>query len=234
MFCSSIVLPGARSGDDQAALPLADGRHEVHDARRQIVRRSLELRSLQGIQGRQVLEENLVARLVGRFEVDRLDLDEGKVALSLLRRPDLAGHRIARLQVELADLRRRDIYVVGARQIIVIRRAQEAETVRKHLEHSLGEDEPTLLGLCLQDLENQLLLAHSGRAGDVQILRHLGERADAHFLELADVERVLASAGGLGHPQRTVLQLRRQPGGSVRMNVCCWSACLDWNSSVSG
>ena len=35
-------LAGARRRDDQAALPLADRHHQVHDARRQVVGRGLE------------------------------------------------------------------------------------------------------------------------------------------------------------------------------------------------
>ena len=126
-------LAGARRRDDQAALALADRRHQVHDARRQVVGGRLELEALLRIERRQVLEEQLVARLVGRLEVDRLDLDQREVALAFLRRPDLPGHRVAGLQVELADLRRRDVDVVGARQVVVVGRAQEAEAVRAAL-----------------------------------------------------------------------------------------------------
>ena len=48
------------------------------------------------------------------------------------------------------------------------------EVVTQLLEHAFGEDEPALLGLRLQDLENQLLFPHPGRAGDVQVLADLG------------------------------------------------------------
>ena len=39
----------------------------------------------------------LVAGLIGRFEVHRLDLDQREVALSFLRRTDLPGDGVARL-----------------------------------------------------------------------------------------------------------------------------------------
>ena len=42
---------------------------------------------------------------------------------------------------------------------------------------------PALLGSRLQDLEDQLLLAHAGRARHVELLGDLGQRADAHVLE---------------------------------------------------
>jgi hypothetical protein len=97
----------------------------------------LELDALLRIERRQVLEEQLVARLLGRLEVDRLDLDQREVALAFLRRPDLARHGVAGVQVELADLRRRDVDVVGAGQVVVVGRAQEAEAVGQHFEHAL-------------------------------------------------------------------------------------------------
>ena len=50
------------------------------------------------------------------------------------------GHGVAGVQVELADLRRRDVDVVGAGQVVVVGRAQEAEAVGQRLEHAFGED----------------------------------------------------------------------------------------------
>ena len=174
----------------------------------------LELGALEGIERREVLEEDLVAGLVGRLEVDGLDLDEREVALALLRRPDLPGYRIARLEVELPDLRGRDVDVVRARQVVVVGRAKESEPVGQHLEHALGEDEAALLGLRLQDLEDELLLAHPGRARNVQVLGDLREARDAHVLELADVERVLGAPGGrLGRFRRRGFRGGRGVGG---------------------
>ena len=151
-------------------------------------RRGLEHEALLRIERRQVLEEQLVARLLGRFEVDRLDLDQREVALPFLRRPNLARDGVAGLQVELADLRRRHVDVVRAGQVVVVGRAQEAESVRQHFEHAFREDEAALLGLRLQDLEDQLLLAHAGRAGDVQVLGDLRELLDALVFQIGDVQ----------------------------------------------
>ena len=181
-------LAGAGRRDDQAALALAERRHQVHDARRQVLGLGLELDALERIERRQVLEEQLLARLVGGLEVDGLDLDQREVALPFLGRPDLARHRVAGLQVELANLRRGHVDVVRAGQVVVVGGAQEAEAVGQHFEHAFREDEAALLGLGLEDLEDQLLLAHPGRAGDLQVLGDLGEMLDAHLLQLVDVE----------------------------------------------
>ena len=97
-------LAGARRRDDQAALPLADRDHQVHDARRQVVGRGFELDPLLRVERRQVLEEDLLADAIGRLEVDRFDLDQREVALALFRLADLAADGVAGLQVELADL----------------------------------------------------------------------------------------------------------------------------------
>ncbi len=187
-------LAGARRRDDQAALAVADRRHQIHHAARQVVGRRLEHEALLRIERRQVLEEQLVARLLGRLEVDRLDLDQREVALPFLRRPDLPRHGVAGLQIELADLRRRHVDVVGPGQVVVVGRAQEAEAVGQHLEDAFGEDEAALLGLRLEDLEDQLLLAHAGRAGDGEVLGDLRELLDALVLQLGDVQALSAPA----------------------------------------
>src|SRR5688500_1949034 len=92
------------------------------------------------------------------------------------------------MQIELSDLRGRDVDVVRARQIAVVGRAQEAEAVRERLEHPFGEDESALRRLRLQNLEDQILLAKSAGTLDGQVLRHLRQLLNAHLLQVDDVE----------------------------------------------
>src|SRR5204863_4951374 len=172
----------------QAALSFADWRHQVEHARRQVVAFGLQRDLLLRVERRQVLEEHLLAGALRRLEVDRLDLDQREIALAVLGRPDLARHGVAGVEVELADLRRRHVDVVGARQVVVVGRPQEAEPVGQRLEHAFGENQPALLGAGLEDLEDQLLLAHAGRARHVELLRDLGQRADAHVLERREID----------------------------------------------
>ncbi len=181
-------LAGPRRRDDQAALALADRRHQIHDPRREVLPGCFELQSLLRVERREVFEKQLVARLLGRFEVDRFDLDEREVALAFFRRTNLARHRVAGLQIEFADLGWRHVNVVGAWQVVVVRRAEKAEAVGQHFEHALREDEAALFGLRLQDLKDQLLLAHTGGASDIHILRDLCELLNAHVLQIGDVE----------------------------------------------
>ncbi len=177
---------GAWRGDDKTALALADGDQHVHDAGAHVVAHGLQLEALLRIKRRQVVEENLVAGLVGRLEVDGLDLDQRKVFFSLVGRPHLAADGIAGLQVELADLRGRDIDVVGAGQVVVIRRAQEAVAVGKDFQHAFGEDVAFFFALRLQDFEDQILLAQAARTGEVELASDLGQLGNVLFFEFSD------------------------------------------------
>src|SRR5919107_189110 len=183
-----MTSPFAGRRDDQAALALADGRDQIDDARDEVVARRLHHQPLVRVERRQVVEEDLVARVAGGLEVDGLDLDEREVALALLGRADLARDGVAGAQVELADLRRADVDVVGAGQVVVLGRAQEAEAVGQGFEYALGEDEAALLGLRGEDFEDELLLAHAGRAGHVEVFGDLSQLGDGHLLERGEVE----------------------------------------------
>ena len=112
----------------------------------------------------------MCADLLGRLEVDRLDLEQREVALALLGRPDLARIDVAGAQVEAPDLRGRDVDVVGAGEVVLVGRAQEAEAVGQHLEHALGVDAAAFSALRLEDREDQVLLAHAGGVLDRQRL----------------------------------------------------------------
>ena len=215
--CSSIVLPVRGGATIRPRWPLPTGVDQIDDARRHVAGR-LELDALLGIERRQVVEEDLVAGDVGMLEVDRLDLDQREVALAFLRRADLAGDGVAGAQVEAADLRGRDVDVVRAGQVVVLGRAQEAEAVGQALEHALGEDQAALLGLRLQDLEDQLLLAHPEAPSTPRSLASLERSGELHLLEHADVERSpcglrLRRAARVG---RRALGVRLAAGRSVR------------------
>ena len=58
-------LAGTGRRDDQAALSFTEGRKQIHDARTDVLAHRLEFQPLLGIQGRQIVEEDLVAGLVG-------------------------------------------------------------------------------------------------------------------------------------------------------------------------
>ena len=65
-------LAGARRGDDQAALPLADRRQQVHDARGQRLAAGFQPDLLVRIDGGEVVEI-AAAELFGRLALDLFD-----------------------------------------------------------------------------------------------------------------------------------------------------------------
>ena len=113
---------------------------------------------------------DLVLRRFRVLEIDFVDLEQGEVALAVLRAADLALDRVAGAQREAADLGRRDVDVVGTWQIIGIRRAQEAEAVLQHLDDADAGDFGLLAGELLQRREHQLLLAHGAGVLDAGLL----------------------------------------------------------------
>ena len=143
MFCSITVLP-VRGGETiSARWPLPSGviRSMTRVVRSFLVGSSSSSfsRSL-GIERRQIVEIDAVADLVRLVEIDRVDLEQGEIALAVLGRADLALDRVAGAQAEAAHLARAHIDVVRARQVVRFRRAQEAEAVLQDLEHAVAED----------------------------------------------------------------------------------------------
>ena len=176
-----------RRRDDQPALPFSDRRDDVDDAPGEVLFRldvPLEPHVLGRVIGRQVLEENLVLRVLRRLAVDLVDFDEREIALPVFGRPDLAFDGVAGVQVEAANLRRRHVDVVGAGKIGRVRRAQETETVGQHFERAAAVDRLPLFGLILQERENELLLAHAIGAVDFIGDSHVDEFADVQIFQI--------------------------------------------------
>ena len=179
------------------------------------------------VERRQVVEQDLVAGDLGRLAVDLVDLEQREVRLALLRRADRSAHAVAGAQVEAADLRRRDVDVVRAGQVVVVGGPQEAEAVGQTLEHAVAEDGLVLGRVRLEQREDQLLFAEPGRAFDVEPLRHLDELGHRLLLQFAQVHREKLRGK---RPSRGVHAWGRsclsggletiQLGGSVRLVDC--------------
>src|SRR5439155_26616018 len=88
-------------------------------------------------------------------------------------------------------------------QVVVVGRSEEAVPLREDLEDPLREDQPVLLGLSFEDLENQLLLSQAARALDSERVGQLHQLRNGAALELDDVE-------ALGGCLRTVCRGRRR------------------------
>src|SRR5579864_1135834 len=177
---------GARRRNNQSALAFAKWREQIHDSGADVFFHRIELYALLWIERRQVVEEDLVAGFVRRLKVDRFDLNQRKVLLAFMRRPYLAADGIAGFQVKFADLRRRNINVVGSGEVVVIGRTQKTITVRKDFEDTFGEDVALFLALRLEDLENQVLLAHAAGSGKIQRASDFSQLGYVLFFEFCN------------------------------------------------
>jgi hypothetical protein len=180
-------LARLRRRDDEAALALADGRHQVHQPHRQVARLVLQLEPLFRVARPQVVEGDAVLGLVRIVAVDLLDLQQREVALALLGRADLAHDRVARAQVETLDLRRADVDVVGSVQVVPVLRAQEAVALRQDLQHALAAQDDIAVEQVLFDAEDQVLLTQARVVRDVELLCHFMELGNGLALQLGDV-----------------------------------------------
>src|SRR6185503_1911296 len=142
-------------------------------------------------QRRQVLEEHLALRVLGRVVVDLADLQQREVALAVLRWADQPRDGVARAQVEAANLARAHVDVVGAGEIRAIGRAQEAEAVLQDLEHALAEDVLAVLRVRLENGKDDVLLAGPREVLEPHRFRELHERGGWPRLQLGQIHPVL-------------------------------------------
>ena len=142
---------------------------------------------LVGIERRQVVEVDAVPDLVRVVEVDLVDLEQGEIALAILRRADLAFDRIAGAKRETAHLARGDVDVVGPGKIVGLGRAQEAEPVLEDFQHAVAEDRGVVFRELLQDREHHVLAPQRAGVLDLQVFgkrQQLGRRLALKFLEI--------------------------------------------------
>jgi len=189
-------LAGLGRRDDEAALALADRRHEIDRTRGQIFGgavATLELQSPRRMQRREVLEEHLAACVLRRVEIDFADLEQREVTLAIFGRTDQPRDGVAGAQIETPNLRRADVDVIRAGKVRTVGRAQEAEAVLQDLEHAVTVDVLALARMRLQQAEDDVLLARAGHVLDAERTRHLDQPSDRHRLERGEVHRVARS-----------------------------------------
>ena len=170
----------------------------------------LEVDHLFRIQRRQVVEQRDVLGYLRLLVVDRFDLQQSEIPLVVLGRTHLSSHRVAGLQVELLDLRRREVDVVRAGQIVEFVRTQETVPFRQYLENTFGIDQPVFLGLVFEDFEDEFALAERGNALNVHFVGDIDQFGDVHLLQFLDVHGSPLNAGNScrGSISMTVPQTR--------------------------
>src|SRR5215475_10805551 len=114
-------LAGARRGNNQCPLSFADWCDDVDNTRREILLGWIlvfHFKSLIGVERCQVVEIDLMTRLLRIFEIDRVDLEQGEIALSFFRRANMSFDSVACAQAETANLTRRHVNVVRSGKIV--------------------------------------------------------------------------------------------------------------------
>ena len=106
------------------------------------------------------------------------------------------AHGVARAQIESLDLRRRDVDVVRAVEVVPVLTAQESVALGQHLEHALAHQ--GLLGVeqLLLDLEQQIVPAERIVLDDGEGVRHIVQLWHRLSLELSDVHECDRARGG--------------------------------------
>ncbi len=116
------------------------------------------------------------------------------------------------LQAEAADLAGRDVDVVGAGQVVVVRAAQEAEAVGQDLQRALAVHQAVLLDPLLEDLEDQVLLLQPRVLGDSLALGGADQLRHRHLLQLGEVDLaaldVLVAVVDLGIAEEVFILVR--------------------------
>ena len=128
-------LAGAGRGDDEAALPLSDRRHEIHDTGGEALGDSLELDPLVRADGGQFLEEGDVHELRG---IGSLDLGGAEELDATGAAAGLTLDENAVAEVVLADDFRGDEDVVLGRGVGALGLAEESESLAGDLDNPLG------------------------------------------------------------------------------------------------
>src|SRR5690606_37557334 len=176
-------LAGLRRRHDEAALALADRRHQVDDPGRQDARVGLQAQPLLRVQRGQLGEVDAGLGLLRLHPVDRVETHQRVELLAPLPLAGLAhrtGDDVALAQPVLADLRQRHVHVARARQVAG---GAHERVVVEDVEDARDRDEDVVLA------DHRLLVAVAAAAPVA-----LAEPASAPAPAAAVIVVVLAAA----------------------------------------
>ena len=179
----------ARRRDDEAALAFADGGEQIHHARVDLLGFGFEDEAAGREKRREIVEHDLLFRLVGVVAINRFHLEQREEPFLVLWRTDLSGDEIAGLQLETPDLRGRDVNVLGAGQVIVAGRTEESKTVRQDFQHALTEHHAVAFGVLLENLVDDLVFLEDGDRLDATVARHFLQARHRHGLQVGEIQR---------------------------------------------
>ncbi len=199
-------LTALRRSYQQSALAFADRCNDVDDASGDVflaTHVALKTQMLVGVQRREVLEQDLVLAVFRRLTVDLVELDHCEIALAIFRRADFTFNGVTCVQVETADLRRRNVDVVGACKVGNVGRAQETEAVRQNFERAITIDRLALLRAVFQQRKDEFLF--------FQAVGAFNAVGGGHFQQLTDVEGFeLREVHGSGRVNAEVIVAKKE------------------------
>ena len=196
-------LADSRRRHDQAALSHALRRYDVNDPAGLVFDgRILELHiePARRVKRRQIVEMNLVLDFLRILEIDRGNLEQRKIALTVLGSADRPLDGIAGAKAEAADLRWADIDVVRTCEIVGLRRTQKAEAILQRFDDARSGDLDIAFGEFLQDREQHVLLAHGRSVFDLELFgerKQVGGGLGLQFLQVHRLQAVLYCHFGL-------------------------------------
>ena len=166
-------LAGPRGRHDKPPLTLAERRDDIDDPGGDLpVGRilDLEFQALFRIKRGQIVEIYAMMDLIGGAEVDGVDLEHGKVTLTVLGRPDPSLDRVPGPEPEAPDLAGRSVDIVRTGQVIRLRRAEKAEAILQDFKGPAAGDRSVVVRQLLEDGEHHVLLAQAAGVLDPQLL----------------------------------------------------------------
>ncbi len=184
-------LSGSRGTDNESALTKADRRKHIDDPRRHIFAVVLHDNPLLRVQRRQGVEVRCTGIFLGRRSVDFVDAQQGEEPFVGFRWSDLTGNDAARAQSELSNLTGRDVNVVRTTQIMVVRAAEESETVGQNFERSPPGEDLSVAHAGRNYLKDEFLARHLLPAFDLKLACQASQLIVAGVLNLGDRKEAL-------------------------------------------
>ena len=205
-------LAGFGRRDEQPALALANGRHQIDQPPGEVLSGAIaffQRESLIGEKRREVFEKNLALGAFRGFKVDVLDFEQCEVPLGVLGRPDHARHRIPGAEIETPYLAGADINIVRSCQKGTVGRSQKPKAILKNLEDTVAPNIFSALGVPLEQCKNDVLLARAGHIFNAHFPGHINQFLRRLVFQVGQAHRV--RAGYIGIASWTTLSASARP-----------------------
>src|SRR5690554_362490 len=183
---------------NQTTLTLTDRCNQIQHTGRQVFRAAVacfKRHALIGKQRSQVFKQDFVAGVIRLVEVNLCDFQQGKIALAVFRRANLASNRITGTQVKPANLAGGNVNVVWPGQVGGVCGAEEAETILQNLQYAVAVYVFAAFGMFLQYGEDNILFTRTCQVIEAHLLRDVEQFGHGVLLEFSKIHRLLDFSG---------------------------------------